>query len=182
FGEFQVIDHEIDPEILKEVVYIEQQSTHPIADAIVSGFKEMNLDSVDHREPVEEIAGSGIKKGEIIVGKPSIFDTYNDPHNYRAKITAGYTTVFVGTSDQIVGYFTLADQIRDESAEAVAGFQAESIKVSLITGDNERVAKKVANEVNVDDYFANCLPEDKIKFVQNNQANNQVVGMIGDGI
>ncbi|HHU19786.1 MAG TPA: heavy metal translocating P-type ATPase [Bacilli bacterium] len=182
FGEFQVIDHEMDPEILKEVVYIEQQSTHPIADAIVSGFKEMNLDSVDHREPVEEIAGSGIKKGEIIVGKPSIFDTYNDPHNYRAKITAGYTTVFVGTSDQIVGYFTLADQIRDESAEAVAGFQAESIKVSLITGDNERVAKKVANEVNVDDYYANCLPEDKIKFVQNNQANNQVVGMIGDGI
>lgn len=182
FGEFQVIDHEIDPEILKEVVYIEQQSTHPIADAIVSGFKEMNLDSVDHREPVEEIAGSGIKKGEIIVGKPSIFDTYNDPHNYRAKITAGYTTVFVGTSDQIVGYFTLADQIRDESAEAVAGFQAESIKVSLITGDNERVAKKVANEVNVDDYFANCLPEDKIKYVRENQANNQVVGMIGDGI
>src|SRR5699024_9080918 len=102
--------------------------------------------------------------------------------NYRAKITAGYTTVFVGTSDQIVGYFTLADQIRDESAEAVAGFQAESIKVSLITGDNERVAKKVANEVNVDDYFANCLPEDKIKYVRENQANNQVVGMIGDGI
>ncbi|GAA4077579.1 heavy metal translocating P-type ATPase [Amphibacillus indicireducens] len=182
FGEFQVIEHEMDREILKEVVYIEQQSTHPIADAIVAAFKDIDLDSVDQREPVEEIAGSGIKKGEIIVGKPSIFDTYNDPDNYRGKITAGYTTVFVGIDDQIVGYFTLADQIRDESAEAVAGFQAEKIKVSLITGDNEMVAKKVANEVNVDDYFANCSPEDKIKFVQENQAMGQVVGMIGDGI
>ena len=182
FGDFQVIEHEVEPEILKEVVYIEQQSSHPIADAIVASFQDINLDSVDQREPVEEIAGSGIKKGEIIVGKPSIFDSYQDPHDYRSKISAGYTTVLVGSTDRIVGYFTLADQVRNESAEAVAGFQAEHIKVTLITGDNEMVAKKVADEVNVDNYFANCLPEDKIKFVQENQATGQVVGMIGDGI
>ncbi len=182
FGDFQVIEHEVEPEVLKEVVYIEQQSSHPIADAIVATFQNINLDSVDQREPVEEIAGSGIKKGDIIVGKPSIFDSYEDPRDYRSKTSAGNTTVLVGSNDQIVGYFTLADQVRDESAEAVAGFQSEHIKVTLITGDNEMVAKKVADEVNVDGYFANCLPEDKIKFVQENQANGQIVGMIGDGI
>lgn len=182
FGEFKVIQHEIEEDILKEVVYLEQQSSHPIAEAIVSAFKEINLDSVDHLEPVEEIAGSGIRKGKVIVGKPSIFDSFEDPHNYRVKIADGYTSVFVGIDDKIVGFFTLTDQVRAESADAVASFQAEDIKVSLITGDNELVAKKVAKEVNVNEYFANCLPEDKIKFVQENQAKDLVVGMIGDGI
>ena len=63
-GEFKVVDYEADEEILKEVVYMEQQSSHPIAEAIVATFKELNLDSVDQTEPVEEVAGSGVKKGE----------------------------------------------------------------------------------------------------------------------
>src|SRR5699024_5986046 len=160
----------------------EQQSSHPIAKAIVATFKELNLDTVDQTEKVEEIAGSGIKKGDIQIGKPSVFDHFEDANHYLSKETSGNTTVFVGKGNDIVGYFSLADQVRKESAQAIAGFKQEGVHLALLTGDNERVAKKVAEEVGVDDYTAYCLPEDKMKFIYEDQAKDKVVGMIGDGI
>lgn len=182
YGEFQVIDYEIDEEMLKEVVYMEQQSSHPIAEAIVKTFNDLPLDTVDMTQAVEEIAGSGVVKGDIKVGKPSIFANYNDPNQYCYKEMVGDTTVFVGKGNEIVGYISLADQIREESAQAVANFQKEGIQVSLLTGDNENVAKKVAAEVGITDYQADAMPEDKIKFVQESQHEGKIVGMIGDGI
>lgn len=181
-GDFEVVGYEADEDVLKEVIYMEQQSSHPIAEAIVATFKNLNLDSVDQTEAVEEVAGSGVRKGEIQVGKPSAFSSYEDPKNYRSKLTEGHTTIFVGKANEIVGYFSLADQVRPESIQAVAGFQSEGIKVVLLTGDNEIVAKKIAEEVNIKEYVAACLPEDKIKFILESQEKDEVVGMIGDGI
>lgn len=181
-GEFKVVDYEVDEEILAEVVYMEQQSSHPIAQAIVTTFKELNLDHVDQTQPVEEIAGSGVRKGDVKIGKPSAFNNYDDVNHYRSKAKEGNTTIFVGKNDAIVGYFSLADQIRKESTQAISGFKKEGIDVALLTGDNEIVAKKVAREVGIDCYFASCLPEDKIKFVNESQNEHKVVGMIGDGI
>ena len=181
-GAFQVVDYAADEEILKEVVYMEQQSSHPIADAIVNTFKDLDLHSVDRTQPVEEVAGSGMRKGDIMVGKPSAFKLFEDPHQYLSKAIEGNTNIFVGKNNQIAGYFSLADRVRRESAHAVAGFQREGVQVSLLTGDNETVAKKVAEEVGIDDYVASCLPEDKIRFVNESQEKDKVVGMIGDGI
>ena len=181
-GAFQVVDYAADEDILKEVVYMEQQSSHPIADAIVNTFKDLDLHSVDRTQPVEEVAGSGIRKGNIMVGKPSAFKLFEDPHQYLSKAIEGNTNIFVGKNNQIAGYFSLADRVRRESAHAVAGFQREGVQVSLLTGDNETVAKKVAEEVGIDDYVASCLPEDKIRFVNESQEKDKVVGMIGDGI
>ncbi|WP_164215297.1 heavy metal translocating P-type ATPase [Virgibacillus sp. YIM 98842] len=181
-GAFQVVDYAADEDILKEVVYMEQQSSHPIADAIVNTFKDLDLHSVDRTQPVEEVAGSGMRKGDIMVGKPSAFKLFVDPHQYLSKAIEGNTNIFVGKNNQIAGYFSLADQVREESAHAVAGFQREGIQVSLLTGDNETVAKKVAEEVGIDDYVASCLPEDKIRYVNESQEKDKVVGMIGDGI
>src|SRR5699024_9482494 len=144
YGNFQVVDYEADEATIKEVVFMEQQSSHPIANAIVANFKELNLDSVDETEAVEEVSGSGVRKGDFMVGKPSVFDTYNDVNNYRSKTTEENTTIFVGKANEIIGYFSLADQVRSESTKAVAGFQDEGIHVALLTGDNEMVAKKVA--------------------------------------
>ncbi|MFD1609682.1 heavy metal translocating P-type ATPase [Oceanobacillus luteolus] len=182
YGEFQVTDYEVDEDILKEVVYMEQQSSHPIAEAIVNTFPELDLDTVDQTESVEEVAGSGVQKGDIIVGKPSVFDSFEDVNGYRSKVMEGNTMVFVGKGNEIVGYFSLADQVREESKQAIDGFQKEGIHVSLLTGDNELVAKKVAEEVGIDEYVASCLPEDKISYVNDSQKKGKVVGMIGDGI
>ncbi|MCB2612720.1 heavy metal translocating P-type ATPase, partial [Listeria monocytogenes] len=76
YGEFKVEEYSAPDDVLKEVIYMEQQSRHPIARAIVTAFKETDLSSVDHNEPVSEIAGSGIKKGTVRVGKPSAFSTF----------------------------------------------------------------------------------------------------------
>lgn len=181
-GEFKVIDYSVDEDILKEVVYMEQQSSHPIAEAVVKTFKDLNLNTVDQTEQVEELAGSGIKKGDIEVGKPSLFDDFEDINDYRSKTTSGETTIFIGKDNQIVGYLTLADQIRKEAPSAIANFRKEGIEVTLLTGDNENVAKKVSHEVGIENYTAAMLPEDKIRFVQESQSKGKVVGVIGDGI
>ena len=182
YGDFVVEEYAADEDTLKEVVTIEQHSSHPIAEAIVKKFKTLDLDSVDDSEPVEEIVGSGMKKGDIIVGKPDAFKDYTDPSNYRDQIIAGNTNIFVGESEQITGYFSLADQVRDEAVHAVENFQNSDIEVVLLTGDNETVAEKVAGEVGITDYTASCLPEDKVRFVNESQKKSKIVGMIGDGI
>lgn len=182
YGDFVVEEYAADEDTLKEVVTIEQHSSHPIAEAIVKKFKTLDLDSVDDSEPVEEIVGSGMKKGDIIVGKPDAFKDYTDPSNYRDQIIAGNTNIFVGESRQITGYFSLADQVRDEAVHAVENFQNSDIEVVLLTGDNETVAEKVAGEVGITDYTASCLPEDKVRFVNESQKKSKIVGMIGDGI
>lgn len=182
FGDFRVVDYEASVDVIKEVVFMEQQSSHPIAQAIVSKFSDLSLDAVDSREPIEEIAGFGLKKGSYRVGKPSAFTQFNDPNQYHEKSAGDHTTILVAKENEIVGYFSMSDQVRHEAVDAVKGFQKEGVEVILLTGDNEAVAKKVAIEVNITHYKAACTPEDKINAVMASQEKEQVVGMIGDGI
>lgn len=182
YGAFKIVDADLDEAVLKEVVFMEQQSSHPIAVAIVAAHKTLNLDSVDQNEAVEEVAGSGMRKGDILVGKPSAFEGYEQFDYFYEKALPGNTNIFVGKDNTVVGYLSLADEVRKESATAVKGFQEEGIHVALLTGDNELVAAKVAKEVGITDYVASCTPEDKINYVNESQAKDKVVGMIGDGI
>ena len=182
FGEFRVINYELDDSLLKEVIYMEQQSSHPIGRAIVAEFPELDLNQVNQQEPVEEIAGSGIKKGDIRVGKPSAFSEFKYYQNFQQILKEENTTIFVAKGQDIVGYFSLSDQIRPQAVKAVGSFQQEGINVSLLTGDNKETAAKVAQTVNIDHFIASMLPEDKIEFIVNSQNKEEVVGMIGDGI
>lgn len=161
---------------------MEQQSGHPIAEALVNHFSDIDLSTVDHSEPVEEIAGVGVKKGDIIVGKPSAFDSYDDPHNYREKAETSNTVIFAGRNSQIVAFFSLADQIRPSAIHAVHNFQKSGIDVQILTGDNENVTAEVAREIGIEHYAAGLMPEDKINYVMNRQDKEKMVGMIGDGI
>lgn len=182
YAEFQVVDYQVDNKILKEVVYMEQQSSHPIASAIVQAFKEVDLSHVNPNEAIEEITGKGVKKGGITVGKPSAFDNHVDSNNFRSKLIAANTTVFVGDDHEILGYISLADQVHPQSAYAIAGFQNDGVDVVLLTGHNEAVAQQVSTEININHYKASMLPEDKIAYVTQSQDKQHVVGMIGDGI
>ena len=182
FGDFQVEDYVLADDLLKEVIFMEQQSSHPIAEAIVKHFDGLSLAAVNRQEPVKEIAGSGLKKGSLTLGKASAFENFSDPNKFRDKVQAAATTVLVGQKEELVGYFILADQVRKEAGNAVKSFQEAGVDVRLITGDNQAVAKRVADEVNIHSFLAQCLPEDKISLVQKEQGEDQVVGMIGDGI
>ncbi|MGF3066212.1 heavy metal translocating P-type ATPase [Facklamia sp. P12945] len=181
-GVFDVVDYELEEDYLKEVVYMEQGSNHPIALAVVKHFKDLDLSEVDTHEKVEELPGQGMKKGEIQVGKPSTFEHLANYAQYIDRIEEGHTTIFIANQEKVLGYLSLADKIRSESIEAVKKFQQAGVEVVLITGDNHQVAKKVGQQVGIEDVVAECLPKDKIKYVKESQAKDKVVGMIGDGI
>ena len=182
YGQFEVLDSLVPASILPLVVAMEQSSHHPIAQAIVKHFCDVDLSQLPANLNVQEESGMGLICGDIRVGKPAAFAHYSDPHGYLRNLSTGQTTVIVAQGDTIVGYFILADQVRPESAQAVHDFQKEGVEVIMLTGDNEAVAQRIAKEVAVDDFRANCLPQDKIKDVQTSQAAGRVVAMIGDGI
>lgn len=181
-GVFKVVEYQLADSILAEVVYMEQQSNHPIAEAIVNSFSDISLSQVNTTQEVEEVAGSGLKKGDILIGKSSSFLNYKDYDHFAEHLESSFTTVFVAKGKQVVGFITLQDQVREESAEAIRLFTDSGVHVQMVTGDNESVAKEVSQHVAIEHYYANCLPEDKIEFVQRDQQAGHVVGMIGDGI
>ncbi|MGX7092249.1 heavy metal translocating P-type ATPase [Hutsoniella sourekii] len=182
-GVFEVVHYQADQRIIEEVVYMEQQSSHPIAEAIVDHFKGISLADIDTSQEVQEIAGSGLQKGAIRLGKPADFETgYQDPQGFLNQLEAGLTTVVVAEGDTLVGFFQLADQIRTQAKAAVQDFIADQVDVVLITGDHPSVAAKVASQVGIDHYQASMKPADKIQVVQEGQGQGHVVGMIGDGI
>ena len=182
YGNFEVLDAVIPEDILPLVVAMEQSSHHPIAQAIVKHYADVDLSQLPANLNVQEESGMGLICGDVRVGKPAAFADYQDPNGYAQSLSAGQTTVIVAKGETVVGYLNLADQVRPESAQAVHDFQKEGVEVVMLTGDNEAVAERIAKEVAVDDFRANCLPQDKIQDVQRSQAAGRVVAMIGDGI
>lgn len=182
FGEFSVLDYHADQETLAYTVYMENQSTHPIGKAIVSHFNQVDLSLVDTSLSVEEVPGVGLKMGEWLVGKPSVFEGYEGYQEVNDQVNSDYTTVVVAHGKKIRGYYLLADEIRYEAKKAINSFIDSDVDVTLLTGDNENVTRLVAEEIELEHYHASLKPEDKIAFVRQAQDKNQVVGMIGDGI
>lgn len=181
-GQFEVTDYSADDAVLNEVVYMEQYSSHPIAQAIIKAFPGADLSTVNKEIPVEEVPGVGLRKGNILVGKLSAFKDFSDPMGLRERRVAGFTSVFVARDNELIAYFNLADTIRTEAKDAVRSFSENGVEVVLLTGDNEEVTEVVATEIGLKEYHANLSPEDKIRFVQERQSRGESVGMIGDGI
>lgn len=181
YGEFEVIDYDIPEDILKKVVYIEQNSNHPIAKSIVKRFNDLDLSKVEN-ENIEEITGSGLKMGDIIIGKKSNFINFKDPKNILTNKTFENTISIVAKKDTIVGYIELSDNIRNGTKKTIENFKNSNIQVEMLTGDNEGVASKIAKQLNLESFKFNCFPEDKLKFLENKQKEGQMVAMIGDGI
>ena len=133
-----MVDYHLDQELLKEVIYMEQQSSHPIGRAIVSAFKEINLAQVNQAESIEEIAGSGIKKGAILVGKPDAFKQYDKFDQFEKLLEKGDTTIFVAKGNEVVGYFSSGIEFVRSQRVRLRISKREGIKVYLLTGDNEK--------------------------------------------
>jgi Cu2+-exporting ATPase len=92
------------------------------------------------------------------------------------------TVNFLLINDKVVGIITLADSIRESSADAIAQLKRMNIKSFLLTGDNEKIAAAVANKLEMDGYLANVLPDEKQEKVKEFQNNGEIVAMTGDGV
>ena len=190
-GEFGVTDtlsfsKEInESELLKYASSLEAQSSHPIAKAIAK--------AVNDRFEVEKfksITGKGVQG--IINGKdikivsPGYLKENNININTNTKIdklaSQGKTIVYVLINNELIGVIALADIIRDESRDAIKRLKDMNIKSMMLTGDNKEVARWVAEEVGIEEYFAEVLPQDKSNKVKEIQSRGLTVAMTGDGV
>ena len=182
----KVLTDQLDePGLLRIVAALEQQSQHPIAEGIIREAKKRTLDlpAIENFQSITGKGVSGTVDGKsVVVVSPGYLKDKAIPLPPDALSGAIETVVFVLMDDHLVGYVALADKIRDDSKEAVQRLQQSGIKVYMATGDNQKVADAVANELGLDGVFAEVLPDQKVKIVKDLQAKGQFVAMTGDGV
>lgn len=170
---------------------LEKQSEHPLAKAIVAQATAQGLD-LETPEDFTAVPGKGIwaKFGQAIyfVGNRRLFEEHNIELSVAAKSLLAeiesqrQTPVLIGTQQGLVGAIALADGLRLESAEAVRLLKRIGLKrLVMLTGDRSTVARQVAQQVGIEEYQAELLPEDKLQAIHQLRRSS-VVGMVGDGI
>jgi Cu2+-exporting ATPase len=171
-------------ELLRLASGVEQHSEHYIARGLLRKVKASGI-IIPKSEKFNYLPGKGlegiVEGKEIKVVGPNYLKEKNIAVEEINDATAG-TIVYVLVDDSVAGYFSFADQIRDESFEAIRVLKQAGIENLLLTGDNENVAKKVSNELNMDGYLANVLPHDKLEKVKEIQSEGGFVAMTGDGV
>ncbi|MEO6289552.1 MAG: copper-translocating P-type ATPase [Ginsengibacter sp.] len=174
-------------EILQYVAAVQQQSEHYIARGIIRKLKEKNLDlwKVSDFSYDQGIGVSGMVNGKQVTATgPNYFVNQKQalPEVPKEIDQQTETITYVLIDHELAGFITLADSIRETSAEAIAQLKAMGIKSYLLTGDNEKIAAAVAGKLNMDGYFANILPHEKQEKLKEFQAKGEVVAMTGDGV
>lgn len=177
-------------EIIKIAATLEAHSSHVIGQSIVNYAKTQNV-GLDQVERFKNLAGKGVA-GEIngknyLVGNQTLMTEKNllTPHAkeaYDNSVKQGKTTIFLADQKEVLGLLALSDIVKPEAKAAIAKLHALNVKVAMLTGDNEAVAKAVARELKIDDYFAQVLPENKYKHIKGLQDRGYQVMMVGDGV
>lgn len=177
-------------EFLRLVGAAEKNSEHPLAEAIVAGILERNIE-LPGTESFEAIPGFGIKAvvegKELLIGTRRLMDKYGVEASHAYSIMSaleesGKTAMLVAVNKGYVGMVAVADTIKETSQAAVSRLKGMGIQVIMITGDNERTAKAIAAQVGIDHVRAEVLPEGKAEEVKKLQAQGKIVAMVGDGI
>jgi len=171
-------------DLLKYAASLESHSEHPIAQAIAS--------STEEKYPIEgfkAITGKGVEGRingrEVKVVSPGYLrekDLSTEDERLKQISSEGKTIVYVLVDGKLKGAIALADIIREESKTAIAKLKAMGVKPMMLTGDNKQVARWVAEEVGIDEYFAEVLPDEKAQKVKEVQSRGLIVAMTGDGI
>jgi Cu2+-exporting ATPase len=170
--------------LLKIAAALEAQSEHPIAQAIVTKAKDQGI-SIDVVKDFKAVPGKGVEAivggQKYFVGKPTQIPAELNNKVEQASID-GKTVVYLSEQDKVIGAITTADVIRDQSKQAVDQLKNYGIRVAMLTGDSEGVAKYVADKLGIQEYFAQVLPENKADKVKQLQADGSKVAMVGDGV
>ncbi len=171
--------------ILQLAASVEQQSEHHMAAGLLTKAQTDGLDllTVQQFKYQPGIGVQGQVKEQLIEvgGEQLLFDnTIQLPQDEQA--TDSETKIYVLKNKELIGYITFADQIRENSFEAINTLKKNGIKCLLLTGDNESVAQSVANTLQLDAYFAKVLPEEKQAKIKLLQQQGEFVAMTGDGV
>ncbi|KMO94868.1 heavy metal translocating P-type ATPase [Streptomyces roseus] len=178
-------------QLLRLAGALEHASEHPIARAIATGAAE-RAGALPVPESFESLAGLGVQGvvdgHAVLVGRERLLADWSIPlpaalAQARAAAEAeGGTAVLVAWDGEARGVLTVADAVKETSAEAVSRLRALGLTPVLLTGDNKAVAETVARAVGIDEVIAEVLPEDKVDVVRRLQAQGRTVAMVGDGV
>ncbi|WP_430410843.1 heavy metal translocating P-type ATPase [Kordia sp.] len=178
-------------EVLQYIVSLNTNSEHPLAEATVKYGKEHNAEILKS-EDFSAVTGKGveatIKDKKVALGNPKMMEYAKADITSKMKDEAksyqeqGKTVSYLSIDETVVGYVVIGDKIKETSAKAIKALQDKGIDVIMLTGDNHDTAQAVASELNLADFKASMLPEDKLKEVEKLQENGKVVAMAGDGI
>ncbi|MDX1665644.1 MAG: copper-translocating P-type ATPase [Saprospiraceae bacterium] len=174
-----------DDEVLRLAAALESESEHPLARGIMGKIEEMDLE-VPEAKDFEAITGKGVRArvadSEIMVVSPAYLEENGIDKPSEAPADTAETVVFVLREKEVIGYVALSDQIREESQEAIDTLKENDIRTVMLTGDNESVARKVAEQLGIDSYFAEVLPDQKLEKIKELQEEGAFVAMTGDGV
>lgn len=173
----------------------EQLSEHPLGKAIVSCCKKEGA-TLSKEEEFQMIPGRGVcavaDGKKILAGNPELLQEYGVEITsgvgmknvvFADKyINLGYTVTYVAIDGEYAGFLALSDTLREESAGMIDSLSSLGVQPVLLTGDHENAAKTIASQLHIQEVRANCLPEDKLKYIDGYQQENKMVCMIGDGI
>lgn len=172
-------------DVLQLAARAETASEHPLADAIIRGARQRGLE-VEMVDAAEPVTGKGIRaeiEGHTVaVGSAELLHTAPEDERIAELNELGRTAMYVGVDGEAIGIIAVADTIRDDAIAAVASLHDAGIRIVMATGDAERVAANVAEQVGVDEVYAELMPEDKLELVKELQAAGHTVAMVGDGV
>ena len=186
-----IVNSEISENILLQIAYsLEKNSEHPLADAVVKKAEDEKLDLLEVKD-FKALNGLGIKAKiedeTIFIGNKKLLENNNISLDEFFPISeklasSGKTPIFISNSKKILGLIAIADVVKATSKQAIEEFYKMNLEVIMLTGDNQKTAQAIANELNIRNFIAEVLPEDKDKVIKKLQEEGKKVAMVGDGI
>ncbi len=179
-----------DSQLLRLAASLERGSEHPLAEAIVRGAdeRELELGDVDDFQSVTGKGVMGVVAGHsVALGNRAMMAELGYDTSALAEVAEelrreGQTAMFVAVDGEASGVLGVSDPIKESTPAAIAGLRAEGLRVVMLTGDSRTTAEAVARTLGLDEVIADVLPEDKVAAVKKLQAEGAVVAMAGDGI
>lgn len=168
----------------------EQLSEHPLGKAIVDSYRQEKNTALAPAFDFKMLPGRGVSAvvnhQTILAGNRELLEenhvAISTSDDIEQFLKQGCTITYVAIKENFAGYIVLSDTIRPESTDMIERLEKLGVQSVLLTGDNENAAKNIANQLHIKEIHANCLPEDKLNYIESSQNNSYPVCMIGDGI
>lgn len=170
----------------------EQFSEHPLGKAVVRCFKETVATEMLPSEQFQMLPGRGVlavvKRRKILAGNAEMLAEHQVDLSDQVRIGVenylreGSTVIYVAEDGVLIGYLVLSDTIRSESSQMISDLMSLGVAPILLTGDHENAAGSIAGQLHIHEVYANCLPEDKLNWIEKYQQKKEAVCMIGDGV
>ncbi len=177
-------------EVLRLAAAAEQLSEHPLGKAVTACFRREGREPLPRAEDFTMVPGGGVRARiqgrDVLAGKEALLRKNGVegvlPPEAEQAAARGCTLIYVAVDGAVAGCLALADTVRSHSAAMVEDLSALGVEPVLLTGDHQQAAEAIAAQVSIREVRAGCLPEDKLAAIDQYQARNQPVCMIGDGV